>query len=312
MGYKLGINTLGMHGQGGPLDALPYRKIALVCEGGGQRGIFTAGILDTFLKQDFFPFQLMIGTSAGAQNVSAYACGQHGYARDVITRLTTSREFFNPMRFIRGGHLIDLDWLLDTTAQSCPLDLEQARRRLEGRELLLCACRSDDFRPVYFRVQQDDWLGAIKASSAVPLFYRRGAVLNGVTYLDGGVRDAIPVREAWQRGADLIVVICTTPAGVMEPPPWRLRMQGALAKSRFRDWVALFESHEQSYVATQKFIENPPGNLRIVEIAPRRPLRSRIVGSSAGELDSDYRRGTLCARHFLNKVAPYLQQVDPR
>lgn len=183
----------------------------------------------------------------------------------------------------------------------------------EGRELLLCACRSDDFRPVYFRVQQDDWLGAtIKASSAVPAFYRRGAVLNGVTYLDGGVRDAIPVREAWQRGADLIVVI----RAPRRPASWNrrrhLRMQGALAKSRFRDWVALFESHEQSYVATQKFIENPPGNLRIVEIAPRRPLRNRIVGSSAGELDSDYRRGTLCARHFLNKVAPYLQQVDPR
>ncbi|MGL4626928.1 MAG: patatin family protein, partial [Plesiomonas shigelloides] len=26
-----------------------YEKLALVCEGGGQRGIFTAGVLDEFL-----------------------------------------------------------------------------------------------------------------------------------------------------------------------------------------------------------------------------------------------------------------------
>jgi predicted patatin/cPLA2 family phospholipase len=28
-------------------------------------------------------------------------------------------EFFDPMRFVRGGNLIDLDWLVETTAQKC-------------------------------------------------------------------------------------------------------------------------------------------------------------------------------------------------
>ncbi len=41
-------------------------KIALVTEGGGQRGIFTAGVLDAFLRADFNPFDLLIGTSAGS------------------------------------------------------------------------------------------------------------------------------------------------------------------------------------------------------------------------------------------------------
>ncbi|VTR32389.1 Uncharacterised protein [Serratia fonticola] len=47
----------------------------------------------------------MIGTSAGAQNLSAFVCGQMGYARRVITRYTTSANFFNPLRFVRGGTL---------------------------------------------------------------------------------------------------------------------------------------------------------------------------------------------------------------
>uniref|UniRef100_UPI0018F8A4AD patatin-like phospholipase family protein n=2 Tax=Enterobacterales TaxID=91347 RepID=UPI0018F8A4AD len=65
---------------------VPFRpgKLALVCEGGGQRGIFTAGVLDEFQRASFNPFDLMLGTSAGAQNLSAYICGQPGYARRVI------------------------------------------------------------------------------------------------------------------------------------------------------------------------------------------------------------------------------------
>jgi Predicted esterase of the alpha-beta hydrolase superfamily len=38
-----------------PLALTPFKskKIALVCEGGGQRGIFTAGVLDEFQRAGF-------------------------------------------------------------------------------------------------------------------------------------------------------------------------------------------------------------------------------------------------------------------
>lgn len=87
-----------------PLTLKPFHagQLALVCEG-GQRGIFTAGVLDEFMRAQFNPFDLYFGTSAGAQNLSAYVCNQPGYARKVIMRYTTSKEFFNPVRFVRGG-----------------------------------------------------------------------------------------------------------------------------------------------------------------------------------------------------------------
>lgn len=76
VGYRIPI-TLGNIE---PLAYKPYQpgKMALVCEGGGQRGIFTAGVLDEFQRARFNPFDLMIGTSAGAQNLSAFICGQPG------------------------------------------------------------------------------------------------------------------------------------------------------------------------------------------------------------------------------------------
>ena len=47
-------------------------KVALIAEGGGQRGIFTAGVLDAWLEQNYDPFDLFIGT--GKPGVSGPIC----------------------------------------------------------------------------------------------------------------------------------------------------------------------------------------------------------------------------------------------
>ncbi|WP_208723428.1 patatin-like phospholipase family protein, partial [Pseudoalteromonas peptidolytica] len=45
-------------------------RSAIIAEGGGQKGIFTAGVLDAFLEKKFTPFDLKVGVSAGAQNLA--------------------------------------------------------------------------------------------------------------------------------------------------------------------------------------------------------------------------------------------------
>ena len=41
------------------------KKTALIVEGGGQRGVFSFGITDTFIKRDYDPFDIYIGVSNG-------------------------------------------------------------------------------------------------------------------------------------------------------------------------------------------------------------------------------------------------------
>ena len=296
----------------GNFEALAYKpylpgKIALVCEGGGQRGIFTAGVLDEFQRAGFNPFDLLIGTSAGAQNLSAYVCGQAGYARRVITRYTTSPNFFNPLRFVRGGHLIDLDWLVDETHKHMPLAMDSAEKLLiDGREFLMCACRSDDYQPSYFSPTRESWLPVIKASSAIPGFYRLGVDLDGISYQDGGISDAIPVEEAYRRGADTIVVIRTVPSAMFYTPQWMKRMEQWLSESSLQQLVHMVQHHEQSYYRIQQFIENPPSDLRIFEIFPPKPLASHALGSRLPALNQDYHLGRRCARYFLSIASHWL------
>lgn len=309
MGYRIPV-TLGN------IEPLAYKaykpgKIALVCEGGGQRGIFTAGVLDEFQRAGFNPFDLYIGTSAGAQNLSAFVCGQPGYARRVITRYTTSPHFFNPLRFVRGGHLIDLDWLVEETSKNMPLAMDAAEKLLlEGREFLMCACRSDDYTANYFAPTRENWLPVIKASSAIPGFYRMGVELDGVSYQDGGISDAIPVEEAYRRGADTIVVIRTVPSAMFYTPQWMKRMEHWLSESSLQQMVRILQHHEQSYHRIQQFIEKPPGKLRIFEIFPPKPLASNALGSRLTSLNQDYHLGRRCGRYFLATVGHWLVEQD--
>ncbi|AHK19795.1 alpha/beta hydrolase [Yersinia similis] len=308
VGYRIPI-TLGNIEPLAYKSYKPYQpgKMALVCEGGGQRGIFTAGVLDEFQRARFNPFDLMIGTSAGAQNLSAFICGQPGYARRVITRYTTTANFFNPLRFVRGGNLIDLDWLVDITSQQYPLAFDHAEQYLrQGREFLMCACRSDDFEPTYISPTRENWLTAIKASSAIPGLYRQGVELDGVSYLDGGISDAIPVEEAYRRGAETIVVIRTVPSQANYAPQWLKRIEQWLSESSLQQLVRIMQQHERSYHRIQQFIEKPPGDVRIFEIFPSKPLASKALGSGAVALNRDYHLGRRCGRYFLATIGRWL------
>jgi len=277
-----------------------YCHLGLVCQGGGQRGIFTAGVLDVFMKADYFPFQTLIGVSAGAQNISAYACGANGYARRAIIRHTTHKAFYNPMRFARGGHLVDLDWYFDSLNADIPLDVERGQKRLKGRSFCLCASRRDTLAATYLPFHADTLQQAIKASSAIPLLYRGSAMLDGGDYWDGAVADALPVRAAHEQGCDGIVVIRTTPR---EPDTGYLRLSRGLGSGRLKGMPALIERHITNYRAANRFIELPPQGVNIFEISPRQPLRSRMLGSDMDALRHDYRLGLTCGRMFLERYA---------
>ncbi|PKH22575.1 patatin family protein [Enterobacterales bacterium CwR94] len=298
-----------------PLAVRPFTpgKIALVCEGGGQRGIFTAGVLDEFQQAGFDPFSWYLGTSAGAQNLSAFVCGQKGYARRVITRYTTNPLFFNPLRFVRGGHLIDLDWLTGITAKELPLAMQTAidQRFGSGKQFYMATCRSDNYEPHYFAPTETNWLDIIRASSAIPGFYRNGVEYEGGTWLDGGISDAIPVREAARLGANTIVVIRTVPSQMFYTPQWMKRMERWLGDSKLQPMVRLLQHHEKSYRHIQRFIEKPPGKLRVLEIFPPKPLASSALGSRVASLNQDYHLGRRCGRYFLATLGQWLSDGEP-
>ncbi|WP_070967563.1 patatin-like phospholipase family protein [Vibrio sonorensis] len=194
----------------GRLSKYTGGKHSLVAQGGGQRGIFTAGVLDAFLLSNFDPFQEFYGTSAGALNLCAFLCRQRGIGRSFILELTTSKSFFNLFGYIRRKQYLGLDWALDRIRDyPYKLDLGMGRSVLGPRRAFAAVTNAATLHDHYFPAMGDDWQQVMLATCAIPRLYHREIELDEHLYIDGGVSASVPVQEAWRQGARLITVIRT-------------------------------------------------------------------------------------------------------
>lgn len=185
-------------------------KNALVAQGGGQRGIFTSGVLDAFLLSNFDPFHTFYGTSAGAMNLCAFLCRQNGIGRSFILDLTTDSEFFNLFHYIRRKQYLGLDWALDKICDyPYRLDVDLGRKVLADRQAFAAVTDSHSLTDSYLPMLQDDWRRVLLATCAIPRLYHETVRFDHGEYVDGGVSASIPVQEAWRKEARCIVVIRT-------------------------------------------------------------------------------------------------------
>ncbi|MFI3273885.1 patatin family protein [Vibrio sp.] len=284
-------------------------KVALVTEGGGQRGIFTAGVLDAFLEQSFNPFSLMIGTSAGSLNLASYICGQHRHAYRVITEATVSPEFFDTYKFLLKKKGLDLDWLLEQTETSLPLNWQLGHDNMKNCKVLACASHATHHEPTYFDLDSHAWQDALKASCAIPFISSKAIQANDEEWLDGSIAAPIPAQEAYNRGYKHIVVIRTVPISTSFDHRWMCKYRKLLGKTKARAMIDLLIKHEAHYRATQDFLSNPPEDATIYEIHPNKALHSTLLGSSKHALEHDYEIGLLSGKYFLATAGRHIEQT---
>ncbi|PSV08647.1 patatin-like phospholipase family protein [Photobacterium leiognathi] len=292
------------------LEALYAKKsniddIALVTEGGGQRGIFTAGVLDIFLEHDFNPFSLLIGTSAGSLNLASYICEQKKHAYRVITEITTKKQFFSYTKLFsaRGG--MNLDWLLEQTQTNLKLDWETGRKNMANRTVLATASGIDHKETGYFDLNSDKWDQHLKASCAIPVLNRKPIYSEEHYWVDGGLHAPIPAIEAYKRGYKNIVVIRTNPIGCNGNHEWLNRVKLSLPKTKTAELIDMLLTHEQAYNETEAFLLNPPDDVNIFEIHPHRALKSKLIGSDIHSLNHDYEHGKHIGQYFLRTMMSY-------
>ncbi|MGV2986892.1 patatin family protein [Vibrio sp. E150_011] len=185
-------------------------KTALVAQGGGQRGIFTSGVLDSFLLSNFDPFDEFYGTSAGALNLCAYLSRQPGLGRSFLLDLTTDPKFFNVFSFIRKKQSLNLEWALDQLCEyPYKLDIDMGRRVIGERRAYAAVTDASTLKDHYLPMLKQDWYSVMMATSAIPNLFEGTVAINGQEFIDGGVSASIPVQEAWRQENRMIVVIRT-------------------------------------------------------------------------------------------------------
>ena len=193
----------------------PHR-VALVIEGGGMRGVVSAGMAAALERSGLTRcFDLVVGSSAGAINGAALLAGVARHGAATYSGPLASRAFVNPARVLRGGPVIDVDYALTYT--SSDLDAERHKRVLDNPIALHCvAVGVETAQPVDFsgmRTKLELW-DALLASSRMPWAGGPPVEIAGRRYIDGGIGSAIPVAEALAAGATHVLALQTRPHGV--------------------------------------------------------------------------------------------------
>ncbi|TOK17506.1 patatin family protein [Vibrio parahaemolyticus] len=269
---------------------------AIVVEGGAMRGVFASGVLDAFLEQDHNPFELAFGVSAGASTLLGYLAGYPHRSINVLTKLATTSQFFSPKRFLQGGHLVDIKWLLDESNRLYPIDEE---RLFNGIPFFATATNIETGQADYYRVSSDNFHHAIEATAALPVAYRHAPCFSGGSYTDGGVADSIPVREAYRRGARDITVILSHPMSYEKKPV----KTPQLIRRLFAEHPQMAESllhRPDDYNDSLAFIYNPPEGVTVRVIAPPKQFRVHGLSMRRAVLLEGYEMGLVAGRRHLD------------
>jgi predicted patatin/cPLA2 family phospholipase len=270
----------------------------LVVEGGAMRGIFASGVLDAFLTSNYRPFDAVIGVSAGAANLSGYLANKPGRNKKVITELATDKRFIDPVRFIKGGHLVDVKWLWKCSNEKMPLDISTVVNTIP---FYVSVTDINNGSSDYYQLDESNIDKLIEATTALPLVYRDSACLESGCFMDGGIADSIPVIKAYEMGAKEITVILSKPLGFeMEQPKFPSLVRKLLPNNE-QVANALINRHKH-YNKTLEFIQSPPEGVTINVISPDGCFNVGRFTRSKRKLEQGYKQGLRKGNEFLTKV----------
>ena len=99
-------------------------KIGLVLEGGGMRGLYTAGVLDTLMAENWRP-HYVVGVSAGACHAASFVSGQRGRAYRTNMDYLGDSRYLSFRNYLKTGSLFGMKFIFETVPDHLdPYDYE--------------------------------------------------------------------------------------------------------------------------------------------------------------------------------------------
>jgi len=251
--------------------SLSQPKTALVLEGGAIRSAYLAGVLLALWEGGIRHFDLVVGTSAGACCGANFIAGTPEKSTEILENYLTSKKFVNFLRTPTFKNVVDIDFLIDEVCvKLVPLDLPKIKS--SPTKFYISATDFETGDLVYFNNHDHDLLEALRASCAMPYFYRNKALYEGRRYMDGGMTASVPIEKALEEGASRIIVVGTRPKGYRKKPaplpPWFHRIFYPKSPALGH----LFKKRASLYNKSMDLIENPPQGITITYIAPHTDL----------------------------------------
>ncbi len=181
-----------------PTVTRPAPKIALVLGGGGTRGFAHVGVIKALEAQGIYP-DIIVGTSVGSAIGALYAAGYSGFQLQEISIPMKEERVLGdwswPNRGLYTGR--PLANFINQSVKQVPM--EKLRRTFA-----VVATDLASGEKVLFR--SGNVGSAVSASCAVPGIFQP-VIINGKSYVDGGLVRPVPASDARALGADFVIAV---------------------------------------------------------------------------------------------------------
>ena len=259
------------------------RRVALVIEGGGLRGVVSAGMTAAIEQLGLRDaFDEVHGSSAGAFNAAFLLAGQAAYLATLYQHGFGDPRFVSTARALRGGPVFDMDYVIDHVwTKQRPLRFDAIASC--GIDLHCTATDADEASIVDLAdlTTEREIRCAMRASSRLPWLAGGPVAFRGMRLLDATLAEAIPVHAASGTATDMLV-LQTRPRGVDHTPMSSMiaRLTDSYLRAINPALVELRRTRSQRYDAlTAKLAAQTadPGHVPAVCVI-RPPAGSTLVG----------------------------------
>ena len=274
-------------------------KKALIVEGGGSRGVFSFGVIDSFIKASYNPFDIHLGVSNGAVVQLWYLLAVSDYNLDKML-FSASRDYVRYSNLLFNKSIMNFEKLYQDANKVFPIDFDRLQDNLAGKNFYVVVSDAGSGKPEYIQLSKENYINEMLATGSLPVLMKNAILLEGKRKYDGGITDPIPVQKAYEMGAKEIVII-------------RTYEQAFIRKTKLENYIAAFatrsypniskalKENTTTYNSALEFINNPPSDCKILQICPPQRLSTKRATTNVNIMKADYQIGMNCGEEFLEK-----------
>ena len=284
---------------------LKKTKVGLVLEGGAMRGMFTAGVLDTFMNENI-KVDGIIGVSAGALFGPNYFSEQKGRAIRYSKKFCKDRRYMSIPSLLLTGNIVNKRFAYyDVTTRHDIFDNETFIKNNTGYFVTVTNVETGE--PEYLEIK--DIVGELeklRATSSLP-FVSKMVEIEEKKYLDGAISDSNPVLKCKEMGYDKIIVVLTRPMEYRKMPCSEKYIKLIERKyKKYPKFVELMINRYHMYNETLELIMEMENKGEVFVIRPSEAINVKAIERSADRLQEAYDMGVRNGKERIEALKTFL------
>ena len=280
-------------------------KIGLVLEGGGHRGIYTAGVLDTFAENKI-SFDGIMGVSAGCVHGASFLSGQIGRSIRYTTKYCDNSNYMGIGSLITTGNFFN--------EKFCYYDLPETLDPFDNDSF-------DKNQTQFFAVCTDVKTGSaiyhecetlkgekikwLQASASMPLVSKIIKIEDNLL-LDGGIADSIPIKKMQELGFEKNIVILTQEAGYRKNPNSLL----PIIKLVYKKYPKLIEAIENRHIIYNQQLEFLKEQEKLGNVILIRPSEKPTASRTEKDKEKILETYNLCKKDALSIIKNIIEYTN--